>query len=110
MSVSFREGLARAIAAALTIAVVAATWDVWWHSALGRDTFWEPSHLFFYSAMLCMIGSLICIFSSPFFEQQFRYSSLETFVAMASSMLAGLLVGTGINAYDLFRRTRVSRL
>lgn len=78
MSVSFREGLVRAIAAALTIAVVAATWDVWWHSAVGRDTFWEPPHLFLYSAALCVI--------------------------------AGLLVGAMVSTFDLFRRTRVSRV
>lgn len=56
MNVSLREGLSRAIAAALSISVMAGTWDVWWHGAVGRDTFWEPPHLLLYSSAITAIG------------------------------------------------------
>ncbi len=37
--------LARVVVAALMTVVTAGSWDVWWHAALGRDTFWEPPHV-----------------------------------------------------------------
>lgn len=30
-------------------ALLAASWDVWWHRAVGRDSFWELPHMFMYS-------------------------------------------------------------
>ncbi len=47
--------LARVIAGALFVAVLAGTWDAWWHGAIGRDSFWEPPHLFLYAAVICAI-------------------------------------------------------
>ncbi|MSR86195.1 hypothetical protein EXS74_02270 [Candidatus Woesearchaeota archaeon] len=46
---------ARVIAGALFVAVLAGTWDAWWHGAIGRDSFWELPHLFLYTAVLCAI-------------------------------------------------------
>ena len=37
--------LARFVAGALFIVVAAGSWDVWWHGAVGRDSFWEPPHI-----------------------------------------------------------------
>lgn len=48
--------LPRLIAALLFVAVLAGTWDVWWHTAVGRDTFWEPPHLFLYSSVIIVIA------------------------------------------------------
>ena len=47
--------LARLIASLLFIAVVAGTWDAWWHGAVGRDSFWEAPHLLLYSAVIIAI-------------------------------------------------------
>ncbi|HEV8339751.1 MAG TPA: hypothetical protein VGR25_08860 [bacterium] len=35
----------RVVIAALLTVVAAGSWDVWWHVAVGRDTFWEPPHV-----------------------------------------------------------------
>jgi hypothetical protein len=51
-----RTTLSRSIAASLFAAILAANWDVWWHGAVGRDTFWEPPHLFMYVAILLAIA------------------------------------------------------
>jgi len=47
----------RLIAAALYTAVLAGTWDAWWHGAMGRDSFWEAPHLLLYSAIFVAIAS-----------------------------------------------------
>jgi len=43
------------IVVSIFIAVMAANWDIWWHGAIGRDSFWEPPHLFLYAAVSCAI-------------------------------------------------------
>lgn len=45
----------RIIAAALFTAVLAGTWDAWWHGALGRESFWSPPHLLLYSSVLVAV-------------------------------------------------------
>ena len=47
--------MTRIIAAALFTAVLAGTWDAWWHAALGRESFWSPPHLLLYSSALIAI-------------------------------------------------------
>ena len=49
--------LGRIIAAALFTAVLAGTWDAWWHGALGRESFWSPPHLLLYSSVLVAVFS-----------------------------------------------------
>lgn len=44
--------LARVIIGSLFAAVAAGTWDVWWHGALGRESFWSPAHIFLYTAVI----------------------------------------------------------
>ncbi len=51
--------LARLIAALLFVAVVAGTWDAWWHGAVGRETFWEPPHILLYSAIIGAIAGVV---------------------------------------------------
>jgi len=48
--------LGRIIVTFLCIAVIAGTWDAWWHGAMGRDTFWEPPHILLYSSALVAIS------------------------------------------------------
>lgn len=50
-----QQTLARFLALALFSTVVAGTWDVWWHAALGRDSFWEPPHVFLYASITVSI-------------------------------------------------------
>lgn len=45
----------RFICVALFAAVIAGTWDAWWHSALGRESFWSPPHLLLYTAVVLAI-------------------------------------------------------
>lgn len=47
---------ARIITASLFIAVMAGTWDAWWHGAIGRETLWEPPHLLLYASVMVAIG------------------------------------------------------
>lgn len=42
---------------ALFTAVLAGTWDVWWHGFLGRESFWSPPHLLLYTSVLVAIGA-----------------------------------------------------
>lgn len=37
--------LARAVTVAHAIAVMGGAWDIWWHEAVGRDTFFIPPHI-----------------------------------------------------------------
>lgn len=53
---SDRTSPVRLITAALFTAVLAGTWDVWWHGALGRETFWSPPHLVLYASVIVAIG------------------------------------------------------
>ena len=48
--------LGRIIAATLFVAVLAGTWDAWWHGAIGRDSFWEPPHILLYSSVLIAVA------------------------------------------------------
>lgn len=45
----------RLIAAALFSAVLAGTWDVWWHGAIGRESFFSPPHLLLYASVAVAI-------------------------------------------------------
>jgi len=45
----------RVITITLFIAIMAGTWDVWWHGVVGRDTFWEPPHMLLYGSVLFAI-------------------------------------------------------
>lgn len=52
-----RTSPVRLITAALFTTVLAGTWDVWWHGALGRESFWSPPHLLLYSSVIVAIGA-----------------------------------------------------
>lgn len=52
-----RISLVRLITISLFSAVLAGTWDVWWHGALGRESFWSPPHLLLYASVLVAIGA-----------------------------------------------------
>lgn len=51
-----QEKLARLIVGFLFGTVVAVMWDIWWHSALGRGTFWSPPHLLLYGTVTAAIA------------------------------------------------------
>lgn len=55
--ISFRSTLIRLITVSLFSAVLAGTWDVWWHGALGRESFWSPPHLLLYTSVIVAIGT-----------------------------------------------------
>ncbi len=42
---------ARIIAVLLYCAVWAGAWDIWWHGAIGRESFWIPPHLMLYCSV-----------------------------------------------------------
>jgi hypothetical protein len=47
--------LIRSMAVALFSAVIAGTWDAWWHGALGRESFWSPPHFLLYASIITAI-------------------------------------------------------
>jgi len=51
------KNLHRYVVVFLFIAVMAGTWDVWWHGSIGRDTLFEPPHLLLYSSVVLAILS-----------------------------------------------------
>jgi hypothetical protein len=54
---TFRPTIIRLITISLFSAVLAGTWDVWWHGALGRESFWSPPHLLLYASVILAIAS-----------------------------------------------------
>ncbi len=48
---NFQTLVSRSITAALFSAVIAGTWDVWWHGALGRESFFSPPHILLYASV-----------------------------------------------------------
>ena len=52
-----RSTLIRLITISLFSAVLAGTWDVWWHGAMGRESFWSPPHLLLYASVIVAIGA-----------------------------------------------------
>ncbi len=56
MNTSLQIKLTRITSSALFTAVVAGTWDAWWHGALGRESFWSPPHLLLYFSVLTAIA------------------------------------------------------
>lgn len=54
---SFRSILIRLVTVSLFSAVLAGTWDVWWHGALGRESFWSPPHLLLYASVIVAVGT-----------------------------------------------------
>jgi len=51
-----QTSLYRFITASLFSAVIAGTWDAWWHGALGRETFFSPPHILLYLSVVVAIS------------------------------------------------------
>jgi len=49
------DGAANFITTSLFVAVFAGAWDAWWHSFLGRESFWSPPHLLLYLSTIVTI-------------------------------------------------------
>lgn len=47
--------IARAVLISLCSGITGLMWDVWWHVAVGRDTFWEPPHFMLYIAVIVAV-------------------------------------------------------
>lgn len=48
--------LVRAIIVAMAIAILAGAWDIWWHEAVGRDTFFIPPHILLQAGVLVALA------------------------------------------------------
>lgn len=57
MRLNFEVLLSRFITVTLFMAVMAGSWDAWWHTAIGRDSFWEPPHILLYASVLATIAA-----------------------------------------------------
>jgi len=53
---NLKQILSRSISAALFTAVMAGTWDAWWHGALGRESFFSPPHILLYLSVFVAIS------------------------------------------------------
>lgn len=49
--------LPRLLAGALFVVLAAGSWDIWWHAAIGRDSFWEPPHILLQAGVLVIIAA-----------------------------------------------------
>lgn len=79
-----RSALIRLITTALFSAVLAGTWDVWWHGALGRESFWSPPHLLLYASVLVAIGTGFLGFWKTK-EQSMKWLAIILFLIPASA-------------------------
>lgn len=79
-----RSILIRLITAALFSAVLAGIWDVWWHGALGRESFWSPPHLLLYSSVIVAIGGG-CYGWRTFGERSWKWLALVLLLVPASA-------------------------
>ncbi len=76
--------LIRLITIALFSAVLAGTWDVWWHGALGRETFWSPPHLLLYiSVIVAITTGFYCWWKTR--EQSMKWLAIVLFLIPASA-------------------------
>ncbi|MDB4978644.1 MAG: hypothetical protein JWM56_830 [Candidatus Peribacteria bacterium] len=55
MSSRQESTITRILVGLLFTAVLAGNWDVWWHGAVGRDSFWEPPHILLYSSVTAAV-------------------------------------------------------
>ena len=67
------RGLARSAAGALFATVAAGSWDAWWHTALGRESFWSPPHVLLY------LSTIIAVACGIFGWRRFRSSLWKRF-------------------------------
>ncbi len=69
-----REQLfARVITILIIFGVAGGGWDIWWHTAIGRDSTFEPPHLLIYAAALFAVAlSLYAWRRSPFHGERWR--------------------------------------
>lgn len=51
--------LSRFIVSAMYVVVAAGAWDVWWHGAIGRDSFWEPPHLLLQAGVVATLATAV---------------------------------------------------
>ena len=125
--------ISRGIAVSLIIAITSLIWDAWWHIAIGRDTFWEPPHLFLYASVifamvlgiygyvekkeplwrnLVIVLALIPL-SAPFddlWHRMFGVENLSTPLIVWSPphlVLFGALIGSCILILPILRRDNV---
>ena len=93
--------LPRLLAAALFVVLAAGSWDIWWHAAVGRDSFWEPPHILLQAAIAVIIAgaaygwwhartrswqwialaALLVPLSAPFDELWHRAYGVETLIS-----------------------------
>lgn len=81
---AYRFVLIRLITVALFSAVLAGTWDVWWHGALGRESFWSPPHLLLYASVIVAIATG-CYGWWKTRERSWKWLALVLFLVPASA-------------------------
>lgn len=60
------QSFARVITVLIMLGVVGGGWDIWWHTAIGRDSLLEPPHFLIYLSALCsVIASVYAWLRSP---------------------------------------------
>ncbi len=84
-----QQTLARFLAFALFSTVLAGTWDVWWHGAIGRDSFWEPPHVFLYASIV------VSIFTGVYGWYAFR----ETIWKRVGIALSAILISAPVDEF-----------
>src|SRR5439155_1279317 len=82
----------------LVLSWFGAAWDVSWHRALGRETFWSPPHLFLYGGVICWgLASLVATVTAM------AGRPAPTAIAVGVAFVGGRWAATAVaGAYTVF--------
>jgi len=87
-----------------------AAWDVSWHRALGRETFWSAPHLFLYGGVMCwglasLVATLTAMAGRPMRGAALRIGPLRAELGLALVGLGALAVIGSAPFDELWHRT-----
>ena len=87
-----------------------AAWDVSWHRALGRETFWSPPHLFLYGGVTCwglasLVATVTAMAGRPARSAELRVGPLHAELGLALVGLGALAVIGSAPFDELWHRT-----
>ena len=94
----------------LVLSWFGAAWDVSWHRALGRETFWSPPHLFLYGGVICwglasLVATVTAMAGRPARSAELRVGPLHAELGLALVGLGALAVIGSAPFDELWHRT-----
>src|SRR5207245_1359703 len=94
----------------LVLSWFGAAWDVSWHRALGRETFWSPPHLFLYGGVICwglasLVATVTAMAGRPARSAELRVGPVHAELGLALVGLGALAVIGSAPFGELWHRT-----